>query len=161
MGKFRQIFTELSARDMPIFSFSDDNEYITKGLLTKLAICIDIIKVWFGIVICPLILSRSGLGLLSCPSIIFFPDIFATIILIHKQIIATCMAGYYVAVLLFHLLIIYLQQFLWTKIWFRIVILSLHHFLSRHFCNDNFNTQTNNCYMYGGVLCCGAFFSPS
>ena len=24
MGKFRQIFTELSARDMPIFSFPDD-----------------------------------------------------------------------------------------------------------------------------------------
>ena len=25
MGKFRQIFTELSAQDMPIFSFPDDN----------------------------------------------------------------------------------------------------------------------------------------
>ena len=25
MGKFRQIFTELAARDMPIFSFPDDN----------------------------------------------------------------------------------------------------------------------------------------
>ena len=25
MGKFRQIFTELSARDMPMFSFLDDN----------------------------------------------------------------------------------------------------------------------------------------
>ena len=25
MGKFRQIFTELSARDMPIVSFLDDN----------------------------------------------------------------------------------------------------------------------------------------
>ena len=25
MGKFRQIFTELSARDTPIFSFADDN----------------------------------------------------------------------------------------------------------------------------------------
>ena len=25
MGKFRQIFTELSARDIPIFSFPDDN----------------------------------------------------------------------------------------------------------------------------------------
>ena len=25
MGKFRQIFTELSARDTPIFSFLDDN----------------------------------------------------------------------------------------------------------------------------------------
>ena len=26
MGKFLQIFTELSARDTPIFSFPDDNE---------------------------------------------------------------------------------------------------------------------------------------
>ena len=25
MGNFRQIFTELSARDTPIFSFPDDN----------------------------------------------------------------------------------------------------------------------------------------
>ena len=25
MGKFRQIFTELSARDTPIFSFPEDN----------------------------------------------------------------------------------------------------------------------------------------
>ena len=39
---------------------------------------IDIIKIWFRIVICP--------G-------IFFPDIFTTITLIHKQIIAV--AGYY------------------------------------------------------------------
>ena len=49
-------------------------------------------KIWFRIVI--------------CPSIIFFPEIFATITLIHKQIIA--MAEYYacgafmLAVLLFH-----------------------------------------------------------
>ena len=40
---------------------------------------IDIIKILFRIVI--------------CPAIIFFPDIFTTITLIHKQIIA--MAGYY------------------------------------------------------------------
>ena len=31
------------------------------------AMCIDIIKIWFRIFICPLILSRSGLGLLSVP----------------------------------------------------------------------------------------------
>ena len=30
MGTFRQIFTELSARDTPIFSFPDDNEQITR-----------------------------------------------------------------------------------------------------------------------------------
>ena len=40
---------------------------------------IDIIKIWFRIVI--------------CPSVIFFPDIFATMFVIHKQIIAV--AGYY------------------------------------------------------------------
>ena len=55
-------------------------------------ICIDIIKIWFRIVICPLILSRSGLGLLSIPPSFSFQT-FATITLIHKQIIA--MAGYY------------------------------------------------------------------
>ena len=67
MGKFRQFFTELSARDTAIFSFPDDNLSKQQGLLTKLAICIDIIKIWFRIVICPLIFSRSGLGLLSVP----------------------------------------------------------------------------------------------
>ena len=67
MGKFRQIFTELSARDTPIFLFLDDNLSKKQGLLTKLAICIDIIKIWFRVVICPLILSRSGFGLLSVP----------------------------------------------------------------------------------------------
>ena len=79
MGKFLQIFTELSAQDTSIFSFLDDNLSKYQGLLTKLAICIDIIKICFRIVI--------------CPSVIFFPDIFTTITLIHKQIIA--MAGYY------------------------------------------------------------------
>ena len=79
MVKFRQIFTELFAQDTPIFSFPDDNLSKKQGLLTKLAICIDIIKIWFRIFI--------------CPSVIFFPDIFATITLIHKQIIAV--ARYY------------------------------------------------------------------
>ena len=41
-GQFRQIFTELSARDTPIFSFPDDNLSKEQGILTKLAICIDI-----------------------------------------------------------------------------------------------------------------------
>ena len=34
MGKFRQIFTELSARDTPIFSFPDDN--LSKGFKPNL-----------------------------------------------------------------------------------------------------------------------------
>ena len=42
MGKFRQILTELSARDMPIFSFPDDNLCKYKGILIKLGTCIDI-----------------------------------------------------------------------------------------------------------------------
>ena len=49
MGKFRQIFTALSAQDMPIFSFPDDNLSKYQGILTKLAICIDIKEIWFGI----------------------------------------------------------------------------------------------------------------
>ena len=49
MGKFRQIFTELSARDMPIFSFPDGNLSKLQGILTKLAVCIDIKEIWFGI----------------------------------------------------------------------------------------------------------------
>ena len=50
MGKFRQILTELSAGDTPIFSFPDDNLSKCQGILTKLGTCIDIKKkIWFGI----------------------------------------------------------------------------------------------------------------
>ena len=49
MGKFGQIFTELSAQDTPIFSFPDDNLSKWQGILTKLDICIDIKEIWFGI----------------------------------------------------------------------------------------------------------------
>ena len=35
-GKFRQIFTELSARDTPIFSFPDDNLVNNKGFSSNL-----------------------------------------------------------------------------------------------------------------------------
>ena len=49
MAKFRQIFTELSARDTPIFSFMDDNFSKYQGILTKLAICIDSKEIRFGI----------------------------------------------------------------------------------------------------------------
>ena len=50
IGKFRQIFTELSARDTPIFSFPDDNLSKLQGILTNLLYA--------------LILRRSVLGLL-------------------------------------------------------------------------------------------------
>ena len=49
MGKFRPIFTELSARDSPILSFPDDNFTKLQEILTKLAICIDIIKIWLAV----------------------------------------------------------------------------------------------------------------
>ena len=60
MGKFRQIFTQLSAQDTSIFLFLDDNEFLTKpfnqscylhwfyqDLLQDCYLSIDIIKVWF------------------------------------------------------------------------------------------------------------------
>ena len=50
MGKFRQIFTELSARDTPMFSFPDDNLVNNKGFSSNLLYA--------------LTLRRSGLGLL-------------------------------------------------------------------------------------------------
>ena len=49
MGKFRQIFTQLSARDTPMFSFTDDNLSKLQGILTRLAIYIDIKEIWYGI----------------------------------------------------------------------------------------------------------------
>ena len=49
MGKFRQIFTELSALDTPIFSFPDDNLSKHQLIFTKLGMCIGIMDIWFGI----------------------------------------------------------------------------------------------------------------
>ena len=51
MGKFLQSLTELSAQDMPIFSFQDNGLSKCQGVLTKLGTCIVILK-------------RSGFGLL-------------------------------------------------------------------------------------------------
>ena len=49
MGKFRQILTELSSRDTPIFSFPDDNLSKRQWIVTKLGTCIDMKEIWFGI----------------------------------------------------------------------------------------------------------------
>ena len=49
MGKFRQILTELPARDTPIFSFLDDNLSKCQKILTKLGTCIDMKEISFGI----------------------------------------------------------------------------------------------------------------
>ena len=49
MSKFRQILTELSARDTPIFPFPVDNLSKCQGILTKLGRYIAIQGTWFGI----------------------------------------------------------------------------------------------------------------
>ena len=49
MGKFRQFLMELSAGDMSIFSFMGYNLSKEQGIFTKLAICIEIKEIWFGI----------------------------------------------------------------------------------------------------------------
>ena len=49
MSKFREILTELSARDTPIFSFPNDNLSKCQEILTKLRTCIDIKESRFGI----------------------------------------------------------------------------------------------------------------
>ena len=49
MGKFHQILMELSARDMPIFSFSDDYLSKSQGILTKLGTCIDLKEICLGL----------------------------------------------------------------------------------------------------------------
>ena len=77
MGKFRQILTQLSARDTHIFSFPDDNLCKCQGILTKLGTCFDIKEIWFGIannqilsmfdrVICP---QHDNVGYYSLPNI--------------------------------------------------------------------------------------------
>ena len=49
MGKFCQSFTELSARDIPIFYFPDDNLSKHQWIFTKCGMYIDIVENWFEI----------------------------------------------------------------------------------------------------------------
>ena len=49
LGKFRQILTELSARETHMFSFPGDNLCKCQGILTKVGTCIDIKEIWFWI----------------------------------------------------------------------------------------------------------------
>ena len=49
MGNFCQILMELSAQDIPIFSFPDDNLSKHQWIFTKLGMCIDIVEIWFRI----------------------------------------------------------------------------------------------------------------
>ena len=49
MGKLSKFLTELSAHDTSIFSFQDNNLAKFQQIFTKLDMCIDIVKIWFGI----------------------------------------------------------------------------------------------------------------
>ena len=49
MCKFRQFFTELSARDTPIFLFPENHFSKYQWIFIKLGMCIAIEEVWFGI----------------------------------------------------------------------------------------------------------------
>ena len=46
---FLQVLTELSAHDMSVFSFLDDNFSKYQWIFTKLGECINIVETWFGI----------------------------------------------------------------------------------------------------------------
>ena len=50
--KFSQFLTELSAQNMPIFSYMylDNNLSKYQWIFAKLGMCIDIVEIWFGIV---------------------------------------------------------------------------------------------------------------
>ena len=63
MGEFRQIFTELSARDTPIFSFLDDNLVNNKG--------------FSSILLYALTLRRSALGLIMGKFHLIFTELSA------------------------------------------------------------------------------------
>ena len=47
MGKFRLLFTELPARDTPVFPFPYDNFSKHQWIFTKLGMCIDIVEIMF------------------------------------------------------------------------------------------------------------------
>ena len=49
MGKFRQFLKELSARDISIFLFQDNNLSKSQWIFTKVDMCIDIGMIWLGI----------------------------------------------------------------------------------------------------------------
>ena len=47
MGKFRQFLMELSAQDMPVFSFLNNNLSKYWLIFAKLGMCIGIMEIWF------------------------------------------------------------------------------------------------------------------
>ena len=73
MGKFRQFLTELSAHNMSIFSFLNDNFSKYQWIFTRLGIWIDIVEIWFGIADGKFNQFLTGLFARTM-SIISFPD---------------------------------------------------------------------------------------
>ena len=51
VGKFCKSLTKLSVREMSLFSFSDDNLSNCQWIFTKFGIYLNIVEIWFGIVI--------------------------------------------------------------------------------------------------------------
>ena len=49
MGKFRQFLIALTFCNMSTVSFPDDNFSKCQWIFTKLGMCTDIVKIWFGI----------------------------------------------------------------------------------------------------------------
>ena len=49
MSECCQFLTELSARETSVISFKDNNFSKSQWIFTKLDLCIDIMKIWFGI----------------------------------------------------------------------------------------------------------------
>ena len=49
MANFNCFLTELSAHDMSIFEYPDDNLSKYQWIFSKLGMCIDIVEIWFGI----------------------------------------------------------------------------------------------------------------
>ena len=49
MSECCQFLTYLSARETSVISFKDNNVSKSQWIFTKLDMCIDIMKIWFGI----------------------------------------------------------------------------------------------------------------
>ena len=73
MGKFRQIFTTLSAQDMPIFSFLDYNLVNNKGFSSNLLYALTLRRSGFGLLMGKFHQIFTELSARDMP-IFLFPD---------------------------------------------------------------------------------------
>ena len=67
MGKFRQFLIELSAQDMPVFSFPDDDLSKYQWIFAKLGMCLDIVEFLFGIANGQILLTARDMAIFSFP----------------------------------------------------------------------------------------------